>query len=84
MHINIVAHPPEAGKKRRKGLGGRRNPLKQLNSTKANQGYPFVAFDRAWLDLARFGKYGIGLERQNGARAALPDAAMTGSAASER
>jgi hypothetical protein len=41
------------GQKRKKALGGRRSPLKRLDSEKENQGF---FFDFLWLGLAGFGQ----------------------------
>ena len=57
-------------RKKKMALGGRRNPLKRLDSAKEIQGFSWIFFGRAWSDLARFGRIWVWLgKNQIGARA---------------
>ena len=58
-----------SGQERKNGLGGRRNPLKRLNSDKEIKGFPLIF-------LAQFGQvwenFGLTLENQTGAALGSP------------
>jgi hypothetical protein len=49
----FATHPPEAAKKGKNGRGGRRNPLKRLDSEKKNQEF---SLDCLWPGLAALGQ----------------------------
>ena len=58
-----------SGQERKNGLGGRRNPLKRLDSDKEIKGFPLIFFGAIWPGL---GKFGIGFGKPNRRRPRRP------------